>query len=560
MAGSGFWDRVLELILSRGQREKHEKFLWDKKCGGGPVIPALSCTSSTITSTSSASPLNRPSLERLNSPSSLKPTVRSTEPPQRIASTTSVVSQGSSTNSPTLSTPSTTPLTHFSSPIHSVSGSPTHHALASKAMANYASRGPLPRRPREDRAYLSLEPLVEAQKLMATEKPWVPKLEAIELPVPTKSSPPLYEKPIRPMMRRLPLLYEVPQLSETQGVGKYRRSVNATEQFIDATTNNRNDSFSDLLALVVGEKTSAGGEWVRPARIHGNMDTTSPPPPRRAFSRGNSPVRFAIYGEGVDEVAEEELEERDGKLIFGRRRTRGSSLRCADNADGSDQGNNNNNNNNEEKTATTTLVTTSDPGVMTTEAIVTTIAEEKQATKKKQTGVSRDDEGVRGRKKNTAESRNLHRATLVMKSKAETNTRIRHVITPTEAIEEALETPEEDDDVEEVESFSDRGMMLAKKGGKTVNTKTKAAKNAATATNNTTSTTTTVTATTTKVAVKKPAAAKAASASGGSKEKEKVLKAPEPAKKKRVIAKNVAGSGVGGAVVKAATKRAVARK
>lgn len=264
---------------------------------------------------------------------------------------------------------------------------------------------------------------MEAQKLAGVEKPWS---TTAELPAPK-----LQEKPAQ----RQPLLYEVPQLSQTEGIGRYRRSVNATEGFIESTINKRNDSFADLSALLTEKRRAGSDEWKRPLRFTGNMDTTSPPPPRKAFSRGNSPVRLAIYGEGVDEVGEEELEERDGKLIFGRRRTRGTSAVRNDSADS-------------EGSPEKTLVTTSDPGVMTTEAVVAAIAQEKNVTGAKRKH-NRDEESGRGRRK-TFDVKNR---TSAAKLKGDFAARIRHVTT-SEEIEEAVET--DDDDVEEVESFSDR--------------------------------------------------------------------------------------------------------
>lgn len=273
-------------------------------------------------------------------------------------------------------------------------------------------RAPLPRRHREHRAYFSLESLIEAQKLAASEKPWS---AVIELPPP--------QLPL-PQHGRQPLLYEVPPLSETQGIGRFRCSVNATEEFIDSTINKRNDSFADL-SVVRQEKPRAGSdEYIRPTKIMGNIDTTSPPPPRRAFSRGNSPVRLAIYGNTVDEVEEEELEEIDGRLIFGRRKRARSGDRDADRND-TDKG----------------LVTTSDPGVVT-QTVVPAMEEEVTAAKKS----DRDEENVRGRRK-TFDSRNLKPST---KFKGDLVGRIRHVTTP-EEVEEAVESG----DVEEVESFSE---------------------------------------------------------------------------------------------------------
>lgn len=298
---------------------------------------------------------------------------------------------------------------------------------------------PLPRRQREDRAYFSLEPLIEAQRLAASEKPWT---AAIELP-PPKLPLPYQDKAVR----RQPLLYEVPPLSQTQGVGRYRRSVNATEEFIESRINKRSDSFADL-SMLPKEKPRAGSdEYIRPAKILGNMDTTSPPPPRKAFSRGNSPVRLAIYGEAVDEVGEEELEEIDGRLIFGRRKRAVSAVRSTDGISN-------------EGEIEKVLVTTSDPGVITTEAAVAAIAEEKVTTaKKKQV---RDEENVRGRRK-TMDARNLNRPTAT-KPKGD-KVRIRQATTP-EDVEEAVET---DGDFEEVESFSERRgakLMKSSRGSK----------------------------------------------------------------------------------------------
>lgn len=159
----------------------------------------------------------------------------------------------------------------------------------------------------------------------------------------------------------------------------------------------------------------------------GNIDTTSPPPPRKAFSRGNSPVRLAIYGNAVDEVGEEELEEIDGRLIFGRRKRARSVIRETDRSD-----------------PDKALVTTSDPGVVTQTVVAPAVEERVTAAKKR----DRDEENLRGRRK-TFDSRNLNRLPPT-KFKGDPVGRIRHVTTP-EEVEEALES----DDVEEVESFSD---------------------------------------------------------------------------------------------------------
>ncbi|KAF8474653.1 hypothetical protein BDZ91DRAFT_271502 [Kalaharituber pfeilii] len=402
-----FWDKVLEMILSRGQRERHEKYLWDKQCGLTPTT--------SISSTSS--------LDRAITPE-FKPTFRPTGP---ITGKVPASPQTPKTGSPTIYSPSTTPLVPHS-PVNSAPESPTYSNYQSKMTSPLVPRAPLPRRPREDRPYFSLEPLIEAQKL--AEKPWG---NALELPPPKLPLP----KQDKGYLRQ-PLLYEVPPLSQTQGVGRYRLSVNATEEFIDSTINKRNDSFADLLAMVTEKPRAQSGEWIKPARVTGNMDTTSPPPPRKAFSRGNSPVRLAIYGDGVDEVAEEELEERDGKLIFGRRKISTVRVNDGDSRKGGCE---------------KTLMTTSDPGVMTTEAVVTAVTEEKQvASAKKRQG--RDEEAGRGRRK-TFDGRPANR-----KLKGDLAPRIRHVITSQE-VEEAVETDCED--VEEVESFSDqRGEKLMK--------------------------------------------------------------------------------------------------
>ncbi|KAF8417029.1 hypothetical protein EV426DRAFT_578393 [Tirmania nivea] len=405
-----FWDRVLEVILSRGQRERHEKYLWDKQCGMSPAT-SLSSTSS---------------LDRTMTPE-FKPTVKPTE-------SSSPVSRLPTASSPTLHSPST-PLTQHSSP----AGSPTHPTHLNKAINGLPPRVPLPRRQREDRAYFSLEPLMETQKLATSEKPWT---ATIELP-PPKLPLPNHEK----AAQRQPLLYEVPPLSQTQGIGRYRRSVNATEEFIDSSINKRNDSFADL-SMLRKEKPRAGSdEYIRPAKILGNMDTTSPPPPRKAFSRGNSPVRLAIYGEAVYEVGEEELEEIDGRLIFGRRKRAVSAVRGTDST-------------NTKGETEKVLVTTSDPGVITAEAVVAAITEEKVTVAKKKQG--RDEENARGRRK-TMDARNHNRPTA--KLKGDLKARIRHVAT-SEDLEEAVET---DEGFEEVESFSERcgaKLMKSSRGSK----------------------------------------------------------------------------------------------
>ncbi|KAF8445488.1 hypothetical protein BGX38DRAFT_1271163 [Terfezia claveryi] len=403
-----FWDKVLEVILSRGQRERHEKYLWDKQCG---ISPATS-----ISSTSS--------LDRTITPE-FKPTVKPAEG-------SSPVTRLPTASSPTLHSPST-PLTQHSSP----AGSPTHQTHPHKATNGLPPRAPLPRRQREDRPYFSLEPLIEAQKLTASEKPWT---AAIELP-PPKLPLPNHEK----ASQRQPLLYEVPPLSQTQGIGRYRRSVNATEEFIDSRINKRNDSFADLSTLRKEKPRAGSDEYIRPAKILGNMDTTSPPPPRKAFSRGNSPVRLAIYGEAVNEVGEEELEEIDGRLIFGRRKRAVSAVRGTDSI-------------NNEGEAEKVLVTTSDPGVTTTEAVVAAIAEEKITVSKKTQGS--DEENVRGRRK-TMDARNLNRPTAT-KLKGDIKARIRHATT-SEDVEEAVET---DEGFEEVESFSEGCGAKFMKGSK----------------------------------------------------------------------------------------------
>lgn len=318
-------------------------------------------------------------------------------------------------NSPHLYYPPT-PLPTHPSPPNSNPSSPTHKAHLQKRTVGMPPRAPLPRRQREHRACFSLEALMEAQKL---EKPWS---AVIELPTPQLPLP----QPGRPYQRQ-PLLYEVPPLSETQGIGRFRCSVNATEEFIDSTINKRNDSFADL-SVVRQEKPRAGSdEYIRPTRIMGNMDTTSPPPPRKAFSRGNSPVRLAIYGDAVDEVGEEELEEIDGRLIFGRKKRARSVIREANRND-----------------SDTALVTTSDPGVVTQTVVAPAVEEKVTAFKKR----GREEDNVRGRRK-TFDSRNLNRP-LPTKFKGDLIGRIRHVTTP-EEVEEALEI----DDVEEVESFSE---------------------------------------------------------------------------------------------------------
>lgn len=387
------------MILSRGQRERHEKYLWDKQCG------------SPVTSISSTS-----SLDRTITPE-FKSTIKPTESPS--------ASRFANASSPTLYSPST-PLPQYSPTF----GSPTQPAQLQKTMTGAPPRVPLPRRQREDRAYFSLEPLIEAQRLAASEKPWT---ATIELP-PPKLPLPKQNK----ASQRQPLLYEVPPLSQTQGVGRYRRSVNATEQFIDSAMNKRNDSFADLSALRKEKPRADSDECIRPAKLLGNMDTTSPPPPRKAFSRGNSPVRLAIYGEAVDEVGEEELEEIDGRLIFGRRKRGVSAVR------GTHETNSNKVN------AEKVLVTTSDPG-----QVVTVSPEERVAATKKKQG--RDDENVRGRRK-TLDGKNLNRPAAT-KLRGDLKARIRHVTT-SEDVEEAVET---DEDFEEVESFSEgRGAKLMK--------------------------------------------------------------------------------------------------
>lgn len=350
------------------------------------------------------------------------------KPTVKPAGSGSPVSRLPTASSPILYSPST-PLTQYSP-----AGSPTHPTHLHKAINGLPPRVPLPRRQREDRAYFSLEPLIEAQKLAASEKPWT---AAIELP-PPKLPLPNHEKG----SQRQPLLYEVPPLSQTQGIGRYRRSVNATEEFIDSNINKRNDSFGDLPILRKEKPRAGSDEYIRPAKVLGNMDTTSPPPPRKAFSRGNSPVRLAIYGEAVNEVGEEELEEIDGRLIFGRRKRAVSAVRSTDGIE---------NKGGTEKV----LVTTSDPGVITTEAVAAGIAEEKVTAAKKKQG--KDEENVRGRRK-TMDARNLNRPA-AMKLKGDIKARIRHVTT-SEDVEEAVET---DEGFEEVESFSEgRGAKLLK--------------------------------------------------------------------------------------------------
>lgn len=267
----------------------------------------------------------------------------------------------------------------------------------------------------------------------------------------------------------VPLLYPVPPLSEMQGVGRYRRSINATEEFVDSN-NNRNDSYADL--LIAGDKRirATSGEWSRTGRNGGNMDTTSPPPPRSAFcSRASSPVRMALYGDDQHLVGEEELEEVNGKLLFGRRKSKGSTN------NGSQTTNPSSKNGSDESEGG--AATTSGEAVMTTADIIAAVAKEKAATggvggaaaagpfakRRLPLGphIARDDDNVRGRKK-LSEVKNLSNNLCLKKEQTKT-----FLVTSENLEEAAIET--DDEDVEEVESFSDTkgATMLVKatKGG-----------------------------------------------------------------------------------------------
>ena len=411
-----FWNKVLEVILSRGQRERHEKFLFDKQCGGplsSPISP------------SSGSPLDRQTSPDFRS--TLKPML----PTPKTTPRTSLVFQVTAANSPTYSSPSVSPVTPITSPISSRNGSPTYTAPLNKAMGGGAPRALLPRHPREDRACLTLEPLLEANILD-------PEKISYNKEYSSKSTPPKADKPQR---ERKVLLYEVPPLGQTEGIGRYRRSVNATDEFIDSALK-RKDSFTDLLPFTIGEKPrrTGSGEWgVNP----GNMDTTSPPPPRKAFSRGNSPVRLAIYGVDADQVGEEELEEINGKLIFGRRKSRTKALSTSAEDQGSSK------KDEEEKS----LITTSDPGVTTTG-----VSEKDNLGKKRQPAGpagAKDDEPSKGRRKAAERTRGAGG-----KARGDNLARIRQA-TASEELEVAIES--EFEDVEDVESFSGRsGEKLAK--------------------------------------------------------------------------------------------------
>lgn len=309
-----YWDKLADLLFTRSQKEKRQSRRKQQE------IPTETVPRSMVLKYIEC---HNKAIPPQTSHETVTATIPATRPTATLVATTDVeptVTQQEQPALPLLETNIT--LQPYSSPPPS---------------PNYTTpKAALPRYKREDRSCLSLYPLVEAEGTF--------KLDDSAAASNGSSS----ARPSRPSYaghrrsKSAPLLYEVPQLSQTHGVGRYRVSVNASSDFVDAITRNRADSFSDLLVIAVADVANGGGgSEITPARASrytGNMDTTSPPPPKRAFSRGNSPVRLAIYGKDAENVVEEELHEQDGKLIFGRRKSRGptSLSGTGDNTDSGD--------------------------------------------------------------------------------------------------------------------------------------------------------------------------------------------------------------------------------